>query len=390
MSGWTTKKLGEVCEVVLGGTPRTSVDEYWGGSVPWLTPGDMGKIKGLYVAETSRSLTQQGLENGSRLFPENTVVLSTRAPIGYVLINTVPMCTNQGCKTLIPNSTIVPEYLAYNLIGRTIELNELGTGTTFKELATGVLKNIDIPIPPLAEQKRIVAKIDAAFEKIDRLKANAEKNLTNAKELLQSALDEAFKTPKGDKVRLRGVCDVLAGYPFKGNAFSETGIKICGGLIITPTEIKWSECKHWDSSEGLEDYLLAADDIVIALDRPWIADGFKIGMIEESDLPCLLIQRTARLRAKKVIPKYLLYVLRHPAFKEYCTFTGSTVPHISHKDIERYMITCPPLAEQKQIIKHLDFLSEKIKMLEQNYARQIADCAEMRQAILREAFEGRL
>ena len=381
MSGWTTKKLGEVCAFSKdGGNWR---------NLPYVGLEDIesktARFTGSTAPKTVQSLT-------FRFHPGQVLYGRLRPYLQKGLL-----AENEGhCSTEIfpiqPTQNLNAKYFLYWLLSDdvTAKIDETCRDARMPRANMNEVLEFTIPLPLLSEQKRIVAKIDAAFEKIDKLKANAEKNLANAKELFQSALDEAFKTPKGDKVRLRDVCDVLAGYPFKGNAFSETGIKICGGLIITPTEIKWSECKHWDSSEGLEDYLLAADDIVIALDRPWIADGFKIGMIEESDLPCLLIQRTARLRAKKVIPKYLLYVLRHPAFKEYCTFTGATVPHISHKNIERYVIPCPPLAEQKQIAKRLDLLSQKTKTLQQNYARQIADCAEMRQAILREAFEGRL
>ncbi len=370
MSGWTTKKLGEVCESISTRGCQIQQNEIC----------DIGKFP---VVSQSEAFIEGYTDFENAI--ENIPVVLFGDHTCCVKYIDFPFVVGADGTKLLTSKQLEVKFLYYAILKIRSSLVDGKYRRHFKDL-----KKCDNPIPPLAEQKRIVAKIDAAFEKIDRLKANAEKNLANAKELFQSALDEAFKTPKGDKVRLGDVCDVLAGYPFKGNAFSETGIKICGGLIITPTEIKWSECKHWDSSEGLEDYLLAADDIVIALDRPWIADGFKIGMIEESDLPCLLIQRTARLRAKKVIPKYLLYVLRHPAFKEYCTFTGATVPHISHKDIERYMIPCPPLTEQKQIAKRLDILSQKTKALQQNYAQQIADCAEMRQAILREAFEGRL
>ena len=385
MSGWTTKKLGEVCEEI-----RERISSAEIPLAAYITTDNMLKnCAGVCEAENlpPKICSLVAYQSGD-------ILLSNIRPyLKKIWLADRSGGASSDVIVLRPRfENILARYI-YRALAREefFDFSMLNvTGTKMPRGKRDWIKSFEIPIPPLAEQKRIVTKIDAAFEKIDRLKANAEKNLANAKELSQSALDEACKTPKGDKVRLRDVCDVLAGYPFKGNSFSETGIKICGGLIITPTEIKWSECKHWDSSEGLEDYLLAVDDIVIALDRPWIADGFKIGMIEEGDLPCLLIQRTARLRAKKVIPKYLLYVLRHPAFKEYCTFTGATVPHISHKDIERYMIPCPPLTEQKQIIKHLDFLLEKIKMLEQNYERQIADCAEMRQAILREAFEGRL
>ena len=162
---WTT--LGDVAELVLGGTPDTHDSKCWGGDIPWLTPGEMSDIKGKYVSDTRRKLTRTGLEKASRMFPSRSVILSTRAPIGYLFINTVPMCTNQGCKTIVPKCGVLAEYLYYNLLGRVPELQSLGTGTTFKELSSGKLASLPLSLPPLAEQRRIVAKVDEMFATID-------------------------------------------------------------------------------------------------------------------------------------------------------------------------------------------------------------------------------
>lgn len=164
---WTT--LGDVAELVLGGTPDTHDSKCWCGDIPWLTPGEMSAIKGKYVSDTRRKLTQTGLEKGSRMFPSRSVVLSTRAPIGYLFINTIPMCTNQGCKTIVPKCGVLAEYLYYNLLGRVPELQSLGTGTTFKELSSGKLTSLPLSLPPLAEQRRIVAKVDEMFATIDEM-----------------------------------------------------------------------------------------------------------------------------------------------------------------------------------------------------------------------------
>ena len=164
---WTT--LGDVAELVLGGTPDTHDSKCWCGDIPWLTPGEMSAIKGKYVSDTRRKLTQTGLEKGSRMFPSRSVVLSTRAPIGYLFINTIPMCTNQGCKTIVPKCGVLAEYLYYNLLGRVPELQSLGTGTTFKELSSGKLASLPLSLPPLAEQLRIVTKVDELFATIDEM-----------------------------------------------------------------------------------------------------------------------------------------------------------------------------------------------------------------------------
>lgn len=142
--------------------------------------------------------------------------------------------------------------------------------------------------------------------------------------------------------------DIIAGKPFDSKGYSDEGINICGGLIIMPDRIAWEECKHWPTSEGLEQFLLQENDIVLAMDRPWITEGFKIAIIKKAELPSLLIQRTARIRGKDLDQDFLLYMIKHPHFEEHCHITATTVPHISMKDISTYPVLVPPMDLQKQ------------------------------------------
>jgi type I restriction enzyme S subunit len=102
-AAWTLSTIGDTCEIVNGGTPKTGIESYWGGQHWWITPAEMGDLPSPYVSETRRTLTDDGIANSSaRLLPPNSVILSSRAPIGHLVINTVPMATNQGCKGLVP------------------------------------------------------------------------------------------------------------------------------------------------------------------------------------------------------------------------------------------------------------------------------------------------
>ena len=197
---WPMVRLGDVCRVVLGGTPKTGIPEYWDGDIPWLTPGDMGKIAQMYVdaSNCKRKITQLGLDSGSTLCPARSVILSTRAPIGYVFVNSVPMATNQGCKTLVPSDDVYPEYLCFNLLGRTDELNELGTGTTFKELATGNLKAMTLPLPPLFEQKEIVARLERELAAVEKMKKGFEALAETAKAEFEAERLEAHKEAEAE------------------------------------------------------------------------------------------------------------------------------------------------------------------------------------------------
>ncbi|HJD51698.1 MAG TPA: restriction endonuclease subunit S, partial [Candidatus Rothia avistercoris] len=136
MSETRSVRLGDICQVVSGATPKTSVEEYWDGDINWVTPADLSKLSGAYISETPRKITEAGFNScGTNLLPENSVLLSSRAPIGHVAINTVPMATNQGFKSLIPGDQILPKFLYYWLLDHKEYLQSLGVGATFKELS---------------------------------------------------------------------------------------------------------------------------------------------------------------------------------------------------------------------------------------------------------------
>lgn len=250
--------------------------------------------------------------------------------------------------------------------------------------------NFDVPLPSLSEQKEIVARLERELAAVEKMKQDFEDLAETAKAEFEAERLEAHKELlDGDWPcePLRRHVDVLAGYAFKSQGFVDSGIRICGGLIIAPDRIKWEECKYWNSSKGIEQYLLQENDLVIALDRPWISGGFKIGVIGKRDLPCLLIQRTARLRMKDVDFRYVMMLLRDESFKLHCTTSGTTVPHISHKDIETYEIPFPPAKVQKEIVGRLSAAKVRAEKLEAKAREGVSVCETMRKAILKEAFE---
>lgn len=159
------------------------------------------------------------------------------------------------------------------------------------------------------------------------------------------------------KEKIEKHINLLSGYPFKSEQYVDEGINICGGLIIMPQKIKWEECVHWHSADGFEEYLLEENDIVMALDRPWISDGFKIAKVDSEHLPALLIQRTARIRAIDMNQEYLYYCFINGGFDTHSNVTGSLVPHISAKDIRSFEVMVPPVELQKNFsdyVKQVD------------------------------------
>jgi len=188
------KMLWEISEIINGWTPDTQELLYWDWDIFWITPKDMWKLKSVYVDNTIRKISKEWLKNSSaKIFPINSIVLSSRAPIWYLAINTVPMSTNQWCKAIVPSKILETKYLYYFLFNSVKLLNDLGSWTTFKELSSWKLKEVFIPLPPLPKQKEIVTYLTSVFEKNKSLKSEYERKLKDLEELKQSLLKEAFE-----------------------------------------------------------------------------------------------------------------------------------------------------------------------------------------------------
>lgn len=186
-------RLDECTEIISGATPRTGVPSYWGGEIPWATPKDLSNLAGKYVAETPGKLTQAGFDSCSaQMLPAESVLFSSRAPIGHVAINTVPMCTNQGFKSFVPNrDRLSPDYLYHWLRANKSYLQSLGVGATFKEVSKTIVSRVEIPLPPLPEQRRIAAILDKA----DALRAKRREAIAKLDQLLQSIFLDMFGDP---------------------------------------------------------------------------------------------------------------------------------------------------------------------------------------------------
>src|SRR5690606_9771922 len=181
---WVWTRLASVGEIVGGGTPRTNNPEYWADEgIPWITPADLNGLKGKYVSRGRRDISRAGLENSSaQLLPRGTVLFSSRAPIGYVAIAANPLATNQGFKSCVPFVSEMSEYIFRFLQAVAPEVERSAPGTTFKEVSGKLVGQIPIPVPPLAEQHRIVAKVDRLMALCDEL----EERLSNSRALAES------------------------------------------------------------------------------------------------------------------------------------------------------------------------------------------------------------
>ena len=191
---WCWTRLGNITEVVGGGTPSSKVEEYYkNGNIPWISPIDLSGYNEIYISRGAKNITKLGLEKSSaQLMPSGTVCLSSRAPIGYVVIAKNELCTNQGFKSFLPAPCYIPEYLYWYLKGNKELLESYASGTTFLELSGSKASLVEFPLAPLPEQHRIVDRIESLFAELDEAKEKAQA-VVDGFELRKSAiLHKAF------------------------------------------------------------------------------------------------------------------------------------------------------------------------------------------------------
>jgi type I restriction enzyme S subunit len=188
---WEVRTLEDLSEsIAQGGTPDTSVPDYWNGEIAWITPAEMADDAAHHYTErTLRTITPSGLSNSSAvLLPVNSVIISSRAPIGYVTINKVPMATNQGCKGIVPKKGIYHEFLYFSLLHAKPRLNDLGAGAGFKEISASTLKAFSIAVPDYPEQQ----KIADCLSSLDELIAHETKKLEALKAHKKGLMQQLF------------------------------------------------------------------------------------------------------------------------------------------------------------------------------------------------------
>ncbi|OUJ18042.1 Restriction endonuclease S subunit [Methanonatronarchaeum thermophilum] len=199
---WEVEKINQISDVIGGGTPSTKNEDFWGGEIPWITPSELTELDSNIVSKTERYITEKGLDSCSaKLLPKKSLLLTSRASIGMCVINDVPMATNQGFQSLVPNEDIDIWYLLYRMRFDSPYLNSIGTGSTYSEVSNTMMKKIDIPIPKKEEQKKIGRTIKSTDEQIFSLKKEKDRLHCLKKGLLQDLLTGKVRT-KGKDIKV--------------------------------------------------------------------------------------------------------------------------------------------------------------------------------------------
>jgi len=295
-----------------------------------------------------------------RIVPEKLVVnpgdllVSWSATLGVFQWNGPKGLLNQHIFRVLPNDEVVDKNYLKHTLGQAInDMERHLHGATMKHVNRAEFLGTRIPLPPLEEQRRIAAILD----KVALLIQSAAHAFFLSQELKKSLVHETLSLAReGDervRIKVSEVADMITGFPFKSAQYTDKAqhTRLCRGINVLPDRIEWKQVARWpEITPELRSYQIDEDDILIAMDRPWITEGFKIARVKPIDIPSLLVQRVARIRAgNQILPRILFEVLSSKAFATHCTPTETTVPHISPIEIREYEFELPCLKEQKRI-----------------------------------------
>ena len=373
-------KLGEVCTIVSGSTPKTSVTSYWDGNIKWITPAELNEDT-FYIMDSVRHITEEGKEKTGLSY------LSSRAPIGKTAIAGCEMCCNQGFKNLICSDAIYNEYLYFFLKSKTDYLNSLGRGATFKEISKSIVESIEIPLPEVNQQKGIAEK----FKKLEQLISLRKQQLTKLDELVKARFVEMFGSyPENENaypvVNVSDIADAGVGVVIKPAQYyvtEERGIKAFRSLNIGEMYIKDSDWVYF-STEGNESNKksqLHENDLLIVRSG---APGTSCVVTKEFEGCNAVDVIIAHPNLSKVNPWYLCAYINYPHGKKQIEegTGGAAQQHFNVGKCNNLKVLLPPLEPQNQFAAFVERVNQQKQVAQQSLEKLEL----MKKALMQEYF----
>lgn len=309
MEHWQKIKLGDISEVIGGGTPSTKNYDFWNGDIPWLTPKDLSGYNFRYISKGERNITKLGLQNSSaRMLPKETVLLTSRAPIGYVAIAENEVCTNQGFKSIVLKEGYCSEFFYYLLKNNIDYIVGMASGSTFAEISGTQVKNLEFTIPPLEVQRKIAGVLGALDDKIE-LNNKINQNL----ELQAQALILDYIQHTEEKIPLGDLTTFTNGFAFKSSDYLPSGtykIITIKNVQDGSVDSQGAACLDELPEKLSKDCCLCIGDVLLSL----TGNVGRVGIVTEENL--LLNQRVAKINSKdsNLLP-FVYFYMRLPAMK---------------------------------------------------------------------------
>lgn len=361
-------KLSDICSIVSGATPKTTVTDYWGGDIKWITPSELNDDSHV-IYDTAKHLTEAGFASARlRMFPEGTVLLTTRAPIGKVAIAGEPMCCNQGFKNLVCSDAVNNEYLYRYLKNRSSELQALGRGATFKELSKKEVAAYEINLPPLKRQLEAVEKLAL----VDKQVVIAKTQLDKLDSLVKSRFVEMFGDPIRNPLRMSvsSVEELAApiknsmkagpfGSALKKEVYAESGYKVYGQeQVISGDQFLGNYYIDKAKYEQLNSCKVMPGDVLISL----VGTVGKVLILSEDCQPGIINPRLVKITfdKRKIFPEYfaIAFSLESVRSSLLGRAHGQTMNVLNLGMIKKLKLPVPPISRQKE---YLNFVAQADK-----------------------------
>jgi len=398
--GWEVKALGDICDLIGGGTPSKKNTEFYTGNIPWATIRDLSSD---FITATDHSITEDALKNSSsNVIPSDNVVIATRVGLGKICLIKQDTAINQDLRGVIPKklTTLDVMYLFYWFKSIAEQIVAAGTGATVQGVKVPFVKSLKIPIPPLSEQEEIVEVLDKAFAAIDQAKANIEQNIANAKELFQSKLNQIF-SQKGEgwvETTLGEVIKIKHGFAFKSQFFTTEGDHV----LLTPGNYfedggyrdRGSKQKYYDG-EIPDGYILEKDDLLLAMIEQAAGLLGSPLLVPESNrfLHNQRLGLVEHISDRKLPNRFLYHAFNTKSFRQaiHDSGTGVKVRHTSPTKICEISsnLTFDTQIHQ-DVVRTLEILKTQTEALEVEYQTKLASLDELKKSILQKAFAGEL
>ena len=412
---WDVAPLKRSFQIVGGSTPKSDKAEYWDGPVIWVSPADLSKLRSIYINDSERKITEDGLAScGTTLVPAGSIVLSTRAPIGSLAIAATSLCTNQGCKALVPNNVANSRFFAFLLLAATDELNIRGKGTTFLELSSDELRAFKTTLPSPDEQTAIATFLDRETGKIDALIAEQEKLLTLLAEKRQATISHAVTKGLNPDAPMKDsgvawLCEVPAHWETRSIAKATT--KITNGYVgptrdiliadgipyVQATHIKGGRInfgqdyfvsEEWSNAHAKS--ILGDGDVLIVQTGAGTGD---VGLVSSSESGFNCHALIILSSDKSILHGPYLAAILQSAYgraKLASIQTGAMHPHLNCGEVKFVEIPLPPVSEQIEIMDFLMSVTNRFDALTAEASQGIALLKERRSALIAAAVTGQI
>jgi type I restriction enzyme S subunit len=386
---WPLVRLGDVCEIIGGGTPSKEKPEYYNGDIRWATVRDM---RNDIIEDTENKITAAAVKaSATNIIPAGNVIIATRVGLGKTCLLAEDTAINQDLRGIVPGkaNTIVPKYLFYWFKSIAHRIIAEGTGATVQGVKVGFVQGLLLPLPPLAEQERIVARLDAAFAAIAEATTAAEANLRNARALFDSYLDQVFST-RGEgwvERRLGDVAVINYGYT-ESASFERIGPNFLRITDLKDDGVDWATVPYCQIDEKeIPKYLLRHQDIVFA--RTGATTGKSYLVMHPPFSVCASYLIRLRLLSQEVGANFVHLYFQTSAYWDVigAGMSGSAQGGFNASKLAELMIPFPSdKSSQHFCVEESEHIRKNCAEVETLYNRKLTALAELKQALLAEVF----